>query len=187
LSDLRARLIRRIDGVGAETAEKRIGINSRRVDLVLGARSRQFGREGRAFVIADFAHGRDPMHQPELEDVIGRDVLPFAIAVNMAMQIDKAGQDELARRVDLTVPFGRARLLADRQAGRPDRHDLRDAVVLDDDIDRTEGRCARTVDQYRASNDQPRIGALAVMARRDAVRQRERLSHQRGEARRQRK
>jgi hypothetical protein len=74
--------------------------------------------------------------------------------MNMAVEVDEPRQQIFAGRVDLLAAIqGRAPVRHDRKARIADGHNFRYAIVLDDDIDRSEGGRARSVDQGRAPDD----------------------------------
>ena len=82
----------------------------------------------------------------------------------MEVQVDEAGQDVHAVRVDLVVAGGRAPRCVNGKAGVAYARDPRDAVALDDDVDGAAGRGARAVDDDRAADDEAVEGAVALRA-----------------------
>ena len=87
----------------------------------------------------------------------------LALLVPVHVRVDDAGHDVLAGGVDHRV---RARAMA-RLAGA----DRRDDAVLDDDVDRAEGRPRAAVDHHRVANQQPpRRIARGAATRRTAAR-----------------
>ena len=62
--------------------------------------------------------------------------------------------------IDFPGRAGRALLLVDRQARISDRLDLDDAIILDDDVDRSDRWRPGAVDQRGTADDQPFEGSL---------------------------
>ena len=83
-------------------------------------------------------------------------------AAGVEVQVDQAGHDVHAVRVDLVVARGGAPGFVDGKAGVADPRDLRDPVALDDDVDGAAGRGARAVDDDRAADDKAVEGAVAL-------------------------
>src|SRR6185437_13244869 len=156
---------------GAHAGDRRVGVgratelwideNARCDEGPVGARLAPSERLLR--VAADVAYGGDAAGEPDVELVLDRLRNAAAFVLQMCVRVDETGQHVLARRVNLDGAGVGARTPAGAPARRHriERHDLRDGVALDDDVERTFGRRTVAVDDGRVANDQPR-GANAV-------------------------
>ena len=159
-----ARLLGRVDRAAApDVAEHDIGEQPRRDDAC--CRGCAAGRDSDMLsgpvIEADAAHRGDAVREPEPVAVGGvRRLVRIAI---MAVDVDEAGQHVHAGRVDLAVGVARARGSA--RSGRPGvpapaMLSIRLPAMTMSTGPR--GGAPRAVDQRRAADDEPAIGAFAL-------------------------
>ena len=67
-------------------------------------------------------------------------------------------------RIDFMGRVLRTAVLIDFEARVADADDVSDAITLDDDIDRANRRCAGTIDECRAADNQSLVRAFALAA-----------------------
>ncbi len=161
-----ARLLGRGDGDLAAHPEEDVGLEPRSRDLVPRALLLFLDRPGQPVARAGIAHGGDPVAHPQLEDVLrGRALLE---AADVAVHVDEARQHVVAREVDLLAVRLELRALGgvDGHSGKADVADVRDAVALDHDVHRAEGRRPRAVDEGDPAQDELLPRSLALGARR---------------------
>ena len=94
------------------------------------------------------------MAHPELENIFGRRTL--LAAADVPVQIDETREHVVTLELHHFVARTRDRpaLFFDRNTGKADALDLRDAVVLDHDVHRADSGGARAVDQSDGSQDE---------------------------------
>ncbi len=150
-------------------AEEHIREDSGRGDLVALTAFRFRNAEVDAVAATRVAHCGDAVSQPQLVDVLGRYAL--ILAADMTVQVDKTGEDVMPGEIDLVSPrFQRGPIGGlDRRVGVADDLYLDDAIALDHDIRRSEGRAAGAIDHSHAAQDQLRPRTLAFGARRGNV------------------
>ena len=134
-----------------------IGEDARRDDLILGRQLALLQVPIHA-AARHAAHRRHAVRQPQLVDVFGIVGLPAA-AVHV--QIDEAGHDVHAGRVDLLGALRRTPAIADGHLREADARDLGDAILRDDEIHRPARRRAGAVDDRGAADDQPVVRTIA--------------------------
>src|ERR1035437_4213103 len=148
----------RMDGDAA--IEHRVREDARRDDLATPRLVAEFDDAGVGFG-ADLADGGDAAGEPELEVVVvAAERLAGAVALEVRVRVDETGEDELAGRVDLDVTGGSPGVTPVHR-DRIERHDIRDRVPDDDDVERAAGRRAVAVDDGGVADHEPRW-ALAV-------------------------
>ena len=124
--------------------------DARRDDLVRRA-ALFFRKRVRLRTQLDAPPRRNAVRHPQLEDVFGLGRL--VRVADVLMQVDEAGQQEHARRVDFVVGLRRP-IRPKRSPGCAGTDDPRDPVVLDDDVHRPDRRRAGAVDDHHAANRQ---------------------------------
>jgi len=82
----------------------------------------------------------------------------------MHVQIDEARHQVHARRVNLVIGPLRRPVGAKRQSWRGRAADRRNAVALDNDVDRALRRRTGPVDQHRPANDERLEGPFAFVS-----------------------
>ena len=160
----RPRLLGPVDGALIPAAAGRLVVkHPGRDDLVARAAIPLAHRHG-VRRERDAAHGGHAVGHPQLVDVLGFGVLRRPSDVNVV--VDDARHDVHAGSVDLEIGVLWRALRRGREARRPGRTDLTDAILLDDDVDRATGRGAGAVDQDGPADDQrlERPCALASLA-----------------------
>ena len=108
--DAGARFSGRVDGDAA--VEHRVREDARRDDLAARGFVAEFDDAGVGFG-ADLADGGDAAGEPELEVVVvAAKRLAGAVALEVSVRVDEAGEDVLAGSVDLDVAGGAPRAAA---------------------------------------------------------------------------
>ena len=158
-----ARLFRRVD----RTAVPRAGAGederdeARRDDLVARAAVALVDAPVGAVAAARLADRGDAVRHPEFEDVLR--ARPLFLAAGVAVHVDEAGEHVHAGQVDLFGRVLRPPLGFDRHLREADTADLLDAVLLDDDVDRSDRRSAGAIDQRGSAEDQPIVWSGALV------------------------
>src|SRR5690606_40809435 len=114
--------------------------------------------------------GCHTVRQPQLEDVIGRHALPGVHVMKVQVRIDESRQDVSTVQIDFSSSIERrpAFGIYGKQR-RADTVDGRDAVVLDNEINRASRRCAGTVDQIDTAQYQALVGTVALVTAGDVI------------------
>ena len=122
--------------------EEDVRKDARRGDLVLLAALLLADAPLDAVAATGIADRRDAVAHPQFVDVLGRHALLFP--ADVAVHVDEARHHIVAAQVDLASAGRELRPLRLFlvPAGRADRHDLHDAIALDDDVGRAERRRA---------------------------------------------
>ena len=152
----------------APLAEDGVSVDPRRGDGVGVTLLAVIDAEVETVAARRIADRRDAVPHPQLEDVFGGRAL--ALAADVAVHVDEAGQHVVPRQVDLVAVLAQLgpSLGVGLDAGIADRLHVDDGIALDDDVDRSDRRRAGAVDQRRAAQDQafPRTFAFALGTRR---------------------
>src|SRR6185369_17921212 len=107
--------------------EHRVDQQARRGDF--GLRAVVAERQGLFCIASYIANGGDAAREPELQTVVNRLRDAGSLVLNVAVRIDQAGQNILARRVDFDIAL-RAPGPAIAKRDRIERDDLGNPVVL---------------------------------------------------------
>ena len=124
-------------------------------------------RDGLARVAPDVAHAGDARGEPDLEFVLLLLRRAAALVLHVRVRVHETGEDVLPLGVDLDAARGASSIAADGVLNRvvARRDDLRNAVVVDDDVARPRRGRSHPVDHERVANDQAGV-ALAMYGRR---------------------
>ncbi len=162
--------------VAGQIAPRPIGVEARREDAVGGRQALLLERVRHAAVGHHHFRGHAVSELQIM--VVGHRKRIFA---DVHMQVDHAGHDELACRVDDPVTGRPGARTATAERHRVERDHLRDPVALDHDVVGTGRRSAMPRNHHRIEDDEAAIGTrrqiAMILRRRDRRRRNDRRTH----------